>query len=156
MNEHRQMQSDVSDKSDSFDIVAVIRSYMERAKSDMSDSRPTSPTTSRAGRTEFYQQKQCCPTCPTGPTRVGYNGVARTSEAIKAEWQSKSIEDRSRDTTHKPKQIPEVSARAPRDRELPTQPPLCCVCRIADWQVALTQPNGRKLHVHCAQSVGSL
>ena len=33
---------------------------------------------------------------------------------------------------------------------LPTEPPTCAVCGVADWRVALTEPDGRRLHVACS------
>ena len=43
---------------------------------------------------------------------------------------------------------PETSPR----RILPTHPPFCAFCGVADWHVALSLADGRKAHVACAPS----
>lgn len=43
---------------------------------------------------------------------------------------------------------PEIAPRP----DLPTHPPICAFCVVADWHVALTLADGRKAHVRCAPS----
>lgn len=57
------------------------------------------------------------------------DGVARTTEAIEAVWS-------------------DAVRRAVEFRE--TQPaPTCARCGLTDWLVAITEPDGRQLHVEC-------
>lgn len=75
---------------------------------------------------------------------------------IEAERQWELDEHRTHENPHMPVQETEGAVHTPGSRELPTHPPLCFVCGLADWTVALSQPDDRKMHVLCAQSVAAL
>lgn len=38
---------------------------------------------------------------------------------------------------------------SPRAARLPTHPPSCAICGMAEWTVAMTDRRGRKVHVSC-------
>lgn len=57
------------------------------------------------------------------------DGVARTPEAIEAVWDD--------------------AERSAREYRRNNTPPTCAFCGVSDWTVNLTEPDGRKLHVHC-------
>jgi hypothetical protein len=37
---------------------------------------------------------------------------------------------------------------------LPDSPPTCAACGVADWKVAVTEKEGRTLHVSCCRAEG--
>jgi hypothetical protein len=44
-------------------------------------------------------------------------------------------------------EIPEAARK--RAAVFPTEPATCAVCGVADWQVSMTDTDGRRLHVPC-------
>lgn len=46
-----------------------------------------------------------------------------------------------------------ATARA-RAAALPNSPPTCAACGVADWKVAVTEKEGRTLHVSCWRAEG--
>src|SRR6056297_880200 len=52
-------------------------------------------------------------------------------------------------TPLRPNPVPLTDAARKRAAALPTQPPTCAACGVADWHVFLTDTNRRKLHVAC-------
>lgn len=53
----------------------------------------------------------------------------------------------SQESQHR--QSPQSGSVSPQAKKLPTHPPICASCGVGDWTVAVTDENGRKLHVPC-------
>lgn len=45
--------------------------------------------------------------------------------------------------------VPATEAVRRRAASFPIWPPTCSACGATDWRVAITEPDGRKLHVEC-------
>ncbi|SRR6056297_3913093 len=52
-------------------------------------------------------------------------------------------------TPQRPKLVPMTDGARRRAAALPTKPPTCAACGVADWHVSLTDTDRRKLHVAC-------
>jgi hypothetical protein len=52
-------------------------------------------------------------------------------------------------TPQRPKLVPMTDGARRRAAALPTNPPTCAACGVADWHVSLTDTDRRKLHVAC-------
>ena len=52
-------------------------------------------------------------------------------------------------TPRRSEPVPMTERARARAAALPTSPPICAACGVADWQVSLTDTKRRTLHVSC-------